>query len=268
MEGPMLALREGLARLYKNNEFADFAIMCGPYTFKVHKAVICAQSEYFTTACSSGKFGEGEEGRITLKAIGSEDGDDETCDDPEAVKHMVYYFYHLDYDAARIDSPGANVGDTPANGLAVLPHHGATASPSGKHRLGLGTRRTPSVPQQAVKPVLKTAGNMVMHARVFAAAVKYQVQALQVLAASKFTAAVEASWDHDDFAEAAHIVYTTTPEEARALRNEVAKCITEHGALLDKAAVEAVVRGISGLAAGNEPESLVAPNAHMPTMAI
>lgn len=34
-------------RLYKTEKFSDFTIVCGPQTFRVHKAVLCAQSEYF-----------------------------------------------------------------------------------------------------------------------------------------------------------------------------------------------------------------------------
>lgn len=89
---------------------------------------------------------------------------------------------------------------------------------------------------------------MVMHARIFATAVKYQVPALKCLAAMKFAAAVESRWNHISFAEAAHIVYTTTPEDVRELRDVVADAISAHEGLLDKPEVKSVVLDINGLA--------------------
>ncbi|KAK1067296.1 hypothetical protein LTR12_014367 [Friedmanniomyces endolithicus] len=243
MEDPMQAFKQGLTNLYENEKFADFTIICGPHTFRVHKAVICAHSEYFTIACSGGSFREGEKGELILKAAQPDDDGDETCDDPEAVKHMVHFFYHLDYDATSSQGVKAKLADSSGQVLSEPSRQLAIASASSE-----SSGRKPKTTKRSKRAAAEVAGNMVMHAKVFAAAVKYQVPALQAMAASKFIAAVEVSWDNDIFAEAAHIVYTTTPEEVRALREEVAKTITEHGALLKKAAIEAVVRDIDGLA--------------------
>ncbi|TKA44639.1 hypothetical protein B0A54_04589 [Friedmanniomyces endolithicus] len=223
MEDPMQAFKQGLANTYKTEEFADFTIICGPHTFRVHK--------------------EGEKGELILKTAQPEDDEDGTCDDPEAVKHMVQFFYQLDYDAAPTEADVENAPDSPSQVSAVPPRQLAARHPFSNRR---GRVITP--PQQINKPVIKGDGTMVMHAKVFAAAVKYQVPALQAIAASKFTAAIKTNWDHDDFAEAAHTVYTTTPDEVRALRDEVANTIAKHGALLEKAEVEAVVCAIDGLA--------------------
>jgi hypothetical protein len=87
--------------LFKSEEFSDFTIKCGPYEFKVHKAVICAQSEYFKAACRSNSFKEGDAKLITLD---TSDEDDPSCDDPEAVKRMIHFFYHLDYE---VQNPAA-----------------------------------------------------------------------------------------------------------------------------------------------------------------
>lgn len=49
--GIMSALRAALTdadcSLFKTEKLSDFTIVCGPHGFKVHKAILCAQSEYF-----------------------------------------------------------------------------------------------------------------------------------------------------------------------------------------------------------------------------
>ncbi|KAK0252138.1 hypothetical protein LTS09_012701 [Friedmanniomyces endolithicus] len=239
MEDSMQAFKQGLANTYKTEEFADFTIICGPHTFRVHKVIICLHSEYFRSACRSNRFREGEKGELVLKTAQSEDDEDGACDDPEAVKHMIHFFYHLDYDVAPTETDVTNTSDSPRQVFAQL---------AARHPFSNRRGRVVTPPQQINKAVIKGDGTMAMHAKVFAAAVKYQVPALQATAASKFTAAIRMNWDHDDFAEAAHTVYTTTPDEVRALRDEVANTIANHGALLEKAEVEAVVCAIDGLA--------------------
>ncbi|KAK4897486.1 hypothetical protein LTR49_027973 [Elasticomyces elasticus] len=88
---------------------------------------------------------------------------------------------------------------------------------------------------------------MVMHAKVFAAAVKYQIPALQKLAASKFRRAAQISWNDRSFAEATRIAYTTTSEDIRDIRDIVVKSINEHCSLLDKASVETAIKDIATL---------------------
>ncbi|KAK3117874.1 hypothetical protein LTR53_000287 [Teratosphaeriaceae sp. CCFEE 6253] len=260
MDGPVIALKQTLARytqrpdlarvhcslsyrLFQTQSFTDFTIICGPNTFNVHKAVI-SQSEYFAAACASGRFEEGQKGTITLKARGSGDDDDGSCDDPDAVKHMIHYFYHLDYNAAPPEDLASHTGIFMETSASGTPRHvDSQASSSERGRDSLST-----VDEQSDSRPTKTGGNMAMHAHVFAAATKYHVPALQVLSACKFYGALRANWDHESFAEAARVVYTTTAEGVSMLREEVVQAITEHGSLLEKPAVEAVVRSINGLA--------------------
>ncbi|KAK5682251.1 hypothetical protein LTS10_005377 [Elasticomyces elasticus] len=331
--------------MQQQEKLVDFVIACGPHEFKVHKAVICAQSDYFSAACSNSKFEKGQSGDlITLKAVGAEDGDNKACDDPEIIKLMVHYFYYFDYKVASLDIATPDAERSPSSGLPFSDQNrpasagaglfGATknnqqqnanpfttaggglfgnANPQQQtdNRWVFGNQNRPATggpfggansntaggglfgnmnnnsnqQQQSSGPSLfgnsnnnagggqskpatgglfgatrcgpmdnqretaaETDGNMVMHAKVFAVAVKYQVPALQDLATRKFIAAVAANWNHDSFAEAAHIVYTTTADENRALRSEVVKTLLQYGSLLDKPAVEGLVCGISGLA--------------------
>lgn len=55
--------------------------------------------------------------------------------------------------------------------------------------------------------------HLVEHAKVFAIAVKYQISGLQDLTAMRFEEAVNQHWEHEDFARAVNVVYTSVPED-------------------------------------------------------
>ncbi|KAK5124983.1 hypothetical protein LTR85_001173 [Meristemomyces frigidus] len=77
-----------VTRLFEVGEYSDLTIVCGPRTFKVHKATICPRSEVFWSACRKGCFKEGEENLITLEASSSDpEADNVGADDPEAIGH-------------------------------------------------------------------------------------------------------------------------------------------------------------------------------------
>ncbi|KAK5682243.1 hypothetical protein LTS10_005369 [Elasticomyces elasticus] len=234
---------DSLARLFETGKLVDFEIACGQHVFKVHKVVICAQSKYFLAPCGK-DYAEGSNGRITFKAI-DEEGGDASCDDPEAIKHMVHFFYYSDYTAENIKTSSAVTPEIPP---PEVPY-----DPWAKSRWGgpVGTKTTKkrgdaryfadaeTPPQKhKAKPTSGSAnGNTVVHAKVFAAAVKYDVPALQKLASAKFAAAASSDWNHDTFADAVRIAYTTTPDNIRALRDIVCETIHSHPSLLDKASV-------------------------------
>lgn len=162
---------------------------------------------------------------IHLKGIGVDD-DDEVGDevrehsktfycsygshDPDAIRLMVHYLYHLDYSATSASDPARS--------------------------------STPEADSKCHD------SDLVMHARVFAVAARYEVTGLRKLAADKFTNAVNASPDHEDFAEAARVVYSTTPKYVRTLRNIVVSKMNRHDdALLNIDHVMEVVKDDSEL---------------------
>ncbi|KAF2107726.1 hypothetical protein BDV96DRAFT_505827 [Lophiotrema nucula] len=71
--------------LLETGKHSDFTITCGNSTFRVHKSIVCTQSEFFDAASRFGK--EGQEQLVNLPK------DDET-----AVGYMIQYMYGLDYD--------------------------------------------------------------------------------------------------------------------------------------------------------------------------
>ncbi|KAK5123679.1 hypothetical protein LTR85_002315 [Meristemomyces frigidus] len=236
---PVLAFKQGLAGLFKSEKLADFTIVCGPHTFRVHKAILCALTKYFDALPN---FAEGAQNSIELKAVGSGDGDDEACDDPEAVKLMVHFFYHLDYSAdALAIAPSPPTVDNAFGGVTTS-YKGKKKKRIVTHGWGESVDDAPTAPTSP-----STDGNMLMHAKVFAAAVKYRVPALKDLAAEKFAAAVAINFNHASFAEAARIAYTTTPEDMREIRDQVVEVIHANAELLMKHDVMEVVHGDSNL---------------------
>ncbi|KAK3634626.1 hypothetical protein LTR56_015206 [Elasticomyces elasticus] len=285
MSGPIDTFKQGLAELYASGDFTDFEIVCGQRSIRVHKAVICAQSRYFRAPCGR-QYAEGNIGRIVLKAIGEGDDDEESCDDPDAIKLMVDFFYHLDYAARPIlpavekpkalaiasstslSQPGPLFGSPFAPRTTVSTGRQVPASIFGTHAAGVTAASTSpgsafgstvfgsvAAPQPLQRPppphIFPVApisdGNVLMHAKVFAAAVKYQVLALQDLAASKFAAAAKASWDHPTFAEAARVAYTTTTDDFRQLRDTISSVLHQHKGLIDKVSIESVVKATPDL---------------------
>ena len=53
-------LYRGLGKLYGNEKYADLTVNCGSglgapgRVFKLHRAIVCPQSEFFDKACSGG----------------------------------------------------------------------------------------------------------------------------------------------------------------------------------------------------------------------
>lgn len=181
---------------------------------------------------------EGNKNTIELRPL-TPGIEDEACDDPLAIKLMVDFFYHLDYIAPTLPAwsvtkkvPQESPSSTTETAVEVDdPWADLTAGKKSKKK----------------KKKHAVDDNVTVHARVFAAAVKYQVPSLQALAAFKFATAARLSWDHPNFAKAARIVYTTTPEEFRELRDIVVQTIHGHETLFGKALIEQTIRGTDAL---------------------
>lgn len=102
-----------------------------------------------------------------------------------------------------------------------------------------------------------TTAAIVTHAKVFAAASKYQVDRLCNLAAEKFQNLVTNSWNQDPFvdaascdafAEAITIVFNSTPEEVTQLREIVLEALLDNfEALKANRAVKEAMDSILGL---------------------
>ncbi|USW52062.1 Putative BTB/POZ domain-containing protein [Septoria linicola] len=259
MTTPGREMQKGLASLFESQELTDFIITCGPHTFPVHKAIISAHSEYFRSACREG-FKEGHNNAIDLKTSDTEP----TCDDPEAVKHIVYYFYHLDYKAPKVEgyTPQAatdtEAAATPTPKSKSTSKTAATATSTTnnnkKRKLTSSASTNEPPPDPTKTPPSSNArpspdGNMLLHAQIFATAVKYQIHGLRRISSEYFISALHSNASHPDLAEAAKVVYTTTAEDVRELRDAVVEVLHERRELLIGCeGLAEVARRINGLA--------------------
>lgn len=124
------------------------------------------------------------------------------CDDPEMVKHMVSYFYTLKYSCSNANPTNSSKGWDDLSSFN---------------------------PQTEI----------LTHAKMFAIAVKYQVDGLREFAAKCFRYSVHVAWDSDEFLQAFTIVLNSTPEEVRELRDILFETIHKHyGDLRQKDEIE------------------------------
>ncbi|KAK3717653.1 hypothetical protein LTR37_005720 [Vermiconidia calcicola] len=79
------SLMEGAERMHANEQYTDLIITCSGHEWKVHKFCLCAQSDFFHSACGD-SFKEGNGSKINL--------DD---DDPQTVEALIHYFCCFDY---------------------------------------------------------------------------------------------------------------------------------------------------------------------------
>lgn len=198
-----------------SEEFSDCTIICGPCHFKTHKLVVGAHSQCFRAAFKADTFKvsqsswdidkplltrktEGKISTVELKAVASDSDEDDSCDDPEIVKLMVEYFYHLDYFREdRIAERKPTVDDQVSPGLAA---HSRFKIPARRKRKAKSVSPFPASAQGAPKT------RLVEHAKLIAVAVKDQVEALKRLVVQKFRLAFQAHWDHEDLAQAIPII--------------------------------------------------------------
>ncbi|KKZ63843.1 hypothetical protein EMCG_01850 [[Emmonsia] crescens] len=108
MEGPSRELLDSFKMLYSSGQYSDLTISSNKKDYRVHRAIVCPRSSFFSTALR-GDFKaskiEGHEGTISLQE-----------DDPQVVDIMINYFYHLDYNIF----PQGNKMDSPNSGSEIF----------------------------------------------------------------------------------------------------------------------------------------------------
>jgi hypothetical protein len=133
---------------------------------------------------------------------------------------MVEYFYHFDYlrETGSLSHPTAS-----------LPPVAKTAKQSfAKKKVKHENVRVclPPPADQTQQPPSQT--YIIEHAKVFAIAVKYQIDGLRDLAASKFKDAAIAHLGHEDFVHSIYVAYNSTADEVTQLRDVVTDILHQH----------------------------------------
>lgn len=118
--------------------------------------------------------------------------------------------------------------------------------PSPGKRRGESRSLMPTPPDPS--PLATNAPNLVLHSKMYAAGDQYGVPGLKALALDKFKIQLTRHWDSPEFAEAIHIVYSSTPASDKEMREAVADTLGWHGQLLDQPEIEVAILEINGLA--------------------
>ena len=253
-----------LHRLLTTGIYSDLLIKCGPYEFNVHRAIVCTRSEYFTAACKPGAFKvcrfaemyqlaaadldqEGRDGVIELKATTNGNEEEVDADDPEAIKLMVNFLYFNDYkpQSIVISAKDANEGSEPVSQPKANEGYYRAAG-----YYGYGTQQTS---ESTTNVALTPSGdcNTLMHAKVYALGEKYGIESLKSVALAKFAEAITYAWNHPNFASTLRVVFCSTPDHDKGLRDLTVQAVLLHHAVLsEKLEIEKIVMGIEGLSYG------------------
>ncbi|RKK27001.1 hypothetical protein BFJ66_g16860 [Fusarium oxysporum f. sp. cepae] len=185
--------------------YSDLKITCCNKQYQVHKAIICPRSCFFRSACEN-HFQESQSNVINLPE-----------DDPEAVDSMIYYIYNGYYPKMDPGTQGISKDRLAAAGWKL--------ETFGEFTGGLQVKF------------------LVLHAKVYALAEKYDVLGLKEMAQRCFRIISNCGGCcSKEFAQACEFVYTTTIDSDRGLRDVVVQSLHEHPRALDEEHIRSAMR--------------------------
>lgn len=276
MDAPTLELKSALASLFECGKYSDLTIVSGAKRYQVHRVLLATRSTFFEGACRSG-FREADTGIIDL-----------TEDDPEAVEHMVHYFYHLDYlkkslsrrssqrsarrsslsssRLARRPSPkkfNLALVEDPLLAQALAASNAANVTPPVDEPTAQNFDASTKMPdspmadqfseddleaEQSEPETNPEKSHLVTHTKVYAIAEKYGIAGLKVLSRTKFTQELDLHLESPDFADACQEAYDSTFHTDRGLRDVIIQTFRANPGLSLRPDIEVVVRETPGLA--------------------
>ncbi|KAH6840411.1 hypothetical protein B0T12DRAFT_459647 [Alternaria alternata] len=244
----------------KSGAYSDLTIACGSDTYKVHKVIICGRADFFARTLSFGGK-ESESGIVDLPE-----------DEPTIVKLLIQYLYEGEYDpllpdgeASRaLSSTGARTQTSrPKHDLDGLPysydfpHNFNCEECNPSPPLPLTPLPSTPLPSPPLPSLNGNADQLLLHAKMYEIADKYDVVGLKDLVIEKFHRACQHFWDSDMFPVAAHHVFSTTPDHDKGLRDIVSATISAHMGLIKKPEVKVLLTEFNGLALGILEEKII-----------
>lgn len=258
-------------RLHLGGKYSDLTITCNYKQWAVHKAIVCSRSGFFDGACSH-QFREAETGVIDLSE-----------DDAEAVEQMIHFLYYLDYlnetpgqrpsamfrhrahshsnrapkkiDFTQIEDPLlAQAGFYVSQPLCPAERNDWADKPlqsplrnraDSPHQYD---QQDSDAQSQESEEDTEQESHLVLHAQVYALGEKYDIPCLKQLAKQKFEMAAACYYDAAELAEAIELVYQSTVDTDRGLRDVVVQLFTMHPQLVQTQDMYAVIKGTPGLA--------------------
>ncbi|EUC29999.1 hypothetical protein COCCADRAFT_39729 [Bipolaris zeicola 26-R-13] len=257
-------------RCLDSGEYSDLTIKCGNDVHKVHKMILCTQSDFFAGAVRfPGK--ESEQSNIDLPE-----------DEPAIIKLIMGYFYTGDYKCDPQDLPDFPSSfvafckktfrnkedefytyDFPHScvdctreqgGTPLCPHH--HCSPE-RNSCGFRCDKfvCSSCEEQYDDEIEEIrfklqAEDLLVHAKVYEVAHKYNIAGLKELSKEKFKDGCEKHWDANGFSAAADYAFSTEREEDKGLRDIVIDTIAMHIKLMKKPEVQVLMGEFGSLSLG------------------
>ncbi|KAI9717552.1 MAG: hypothetical protein M1812_004693 [Candelaria pacifica] len=231
------------ASLFESGEHSDLTIVCGESQFKVHRAIVGPRSKALGRMCQQGDgaFEEALTGRIHLEH-----------DDPMIVEKMLSFLYRLDYsdyapyenwqeEPIKLFAPSKDSSDRQKNeieqangGDDTQGDHpfGALAGGSLEVQYEIPVPDPPSDNEASPSsPTIQVVASdefeesdkltpLVLNARVYTIAEKYDIWALKKLAQHKFEQRVKGNgWNDEGFSLAIREVFEWTTDKDKGLRH-------------------------------------------------
>ncbi|EAT77701.2 hypothetical protein SNOG_14849 [Parastagonospora nodorum SN15] len=205
--------------LLNSGEYSDLTIICGDETHKVHKAIVCSRCDFFERAERFPVGREAAEGTINLPE-----------DEPKIIALLLEFLYTGEYTPKLIGQIVPSFPHSCFNTCkkVLCLHHACSWHCQCRCR----NFTCASCPPETRQPVPGTLqggeDQLLLHAKLYSLADKYNVQGLQDLAKLKFDCASKVFWMSSVFGSVAEHVFTSTPDKDVGLRSIVKKTLVEN----------------------------------------
>ncbi|KAL6703611.1 hypothetical protein ACN47E_009471 [Coniothyrium glycines] len=280
-DGIQEQLTSSLSKALASGAYSDLTITCGDDSYTVHKVVVCERAGFFARAL---KFGgqETKDSKIDLPE-----------DEPDMVKLLIGYLYTGEYEPRLSPDEGNDIlannlkryGLSPKNTNGstysykfphtcsakdrgceepyVCPHHYcyntdySYSNDTKTCSYGCKSFTCEKCYRVTLPEVNGNSEQMLLHAKMYELADKYDVIGLKVLAKEKFERACGHFWNASCFGTAAHHAFSTTPEADQGLRRIISTTISKHMELIEKPEVKVLLTEFNGLALGILEEKII-----------
>ncbi|EUC41591.1 hypothetical protein COCMIDRAFT_40241 [Bipolaris oryzae ATCC 44560] len=252
-------------RCLDSGEYSDLTITCGSDVHKVHKMIVCTQSDFLAAAI---RFGgkESKQANINLPD-----------DEPAIVKLAVHYIYTGDYicdsqEPINLSSPLTS-GEKPSRNeegesytydfphscsdrgrrkqcLPLCPHHQCGAGYCDNECFDFLCRSCEDGDYNARSNPKHLAEDLLVHTKAYEIADKYNIAGLKELSKAKFKKGCEKYWYTNPFRVAAKYAFSTTLEEDKGLRDIVIDTVAQHTILIREPQIQVLMKEFGDLALG------------------
>ncbi|QIX02401.1 hypothetical protein AMS68_007918 [Peltaster fructicola] len=222
---PRDELISALAR-YLGGRYSDLTIVGASRQWAVHKAIVCPRSGFFDAACE-GSFKEASTNRIVLRD-----------DDEDALDHMIHSIQISQRERAIETINSGRRQHKRSRSLSIVEHQ----------LVSLPAKNIPEHKAIREEDVTIPPTNLVLHARVYALADKFDVFGLKTLVKMKFATAMTNCHACAELAEAIDEVYNSTADSDRGLRDIVIQAMRFQPHLTANEAIMAVIKRTAPLA--------------------